>query len=113
MKRFFSLFLVFSLAAPCVFSIPLENLISSSSADRLRSSGETIIEAQLRNPAPVLIPQDNELRRIAGEIMSSLGPSVLVEALYLYRKPDSGDWTDAQRTGVYNQLMAVSTMTGL
>jgi len=118
MKRFFLLFLVFSFAVPCVFSVPLEDLVSSSYAARLRSSGETIIETQLRNPAPVLLPQDGELRRIVGGIMSSLGPSILVEALYLYRKPASEagaseGWTDAQRTGIFNQLMAVSSMTGL
>jgi hypothetical protein len=118
MKSIVIFILVFSLAVPCVFSVPLENLVSSSNAARLRSSGESIIETQLRNPTPVLLPQDNELRRIVGGIMSSLEPNILVETLYLYRKPASVDgaldgWTDAQRTGVFNQLMSISSMTGL
>ena len=118
MKRVFIVIFVFSFFSPCVFSVPLENLVSSSHAARLRSGGESIIETQLRNSAPVLLPQDNELRRIVGGIVSSLEPNMLVEALYLYRKPDSiaaasDGWTDTQRTGVFNQIMAVSSMTGL
>jgi len=117
MKVFFVFILVFSLAAP-LFSIPLEDLISSSNADRLRSSGETIIETQLRNLTPVLLPQDDDLRRLFNEKMNATSPNVLVEALYLYRKPAniaeaSGDWTETQRISVFNQLMAISSMTGL
>jgi len=116
MKGILVFILVFSLAVP-VFSIPLEDLVSSSNAARLRSSGEAIIEAQIRTLAPGLRPVDNDLRRIFDGIMSSLEPNVLVEALYLYRKPAnieaSDGWTAEQRTGVFNQIMAVSSMTGL
>jgi len=118
MKGIFVFILVFSLAVPCVFSIPLEDLVSSSNAARLRSSGESIIETQLKNPAPVLLPNDSGLRRIVDGIMSSQEPNMFVEALYLYRKPafiaeSSDGWSDTQRTGVFNQIMAVSSMTGL
>jgi len=118
MKRIFLLFIFLPFAALCVFSVPLENLVSSSNAERLRSSGESIVETQLRNPAPVLLPQDNDLRRIVGGVMSSLEPNILVETLYLYKKSSSvaGDpdgWTDVQRIGVFNQLTSVSSMTGL
>jgi len=117
MKRLFFFIFVFSAFTQFVFSIPLENLVSSSVADRLRSGGGTIFETQLRNPAPVLLPRDNELRRLTSGIISSLEPNVLVEALYLYTKPasiagGSEGWAE-QRTGVFNQLMAVSSMTGL
>jgi len=116
MKSFFGFILVFSLAAP-VFSVPLENLVSSSNAARLRSSDEAVIETQLRNLTPVLLPQDYNLRRIFDGIMSSMQPNMLVEALYLYRKPafiEALDgWTAEQRTSVFNQIMAVSSMTGL
>jgi len=118
MKRLFFFIFVFSTFTRFVFSVPLENLVSSSTAARLRSGGGTIFETQLRNPAPVLLPIDNELRRITNGIISSLEPNVLVEALYLYTKPApvagaSDGWTAEQRTGVFNQLMAVSSMTGL
>jgi len=119
MRRVFFFILVFSLASAArLFSVPLENLVSSSVVSRLRSSGGAIFETQLRNPAPLLLPRDNELRRITGGIISSLEPNVLVEALYLYTKPASvagasEGWTAEQRTDVFNQLMAVSSMTGL
>ena len=118
MKRLFFVILVFSTFTQFLFSVSLENLVSSSTADRLRSGGGTIFETQLRNPAPVLLPRDNEIRRITGGIISSLEPNVLVEALYLYTKPASiagasEGWTAEQRIGVFNQLMAVSSMTGL
>jgi hypothetical protein len=117
--RFLSLAIfIFSTFSRFVFSVPLENLVSSSTAVRLRSGGEPIFETQLRNPAPVLLPRDNDLRRITDGIINSLEPNVLVEALYLYTKPASvavasEGWTAEQRTGVFNQLMAVSSMTGL
>ena len=118
MKRLFLIIFIFSTFTRFVFSVPLESLVSSSTAARLRSGGGTIFETQLRNPAPVLLPLDNDLRRITGGIIYSLEPNVLVEAMYLYVKPASmteasEGWTDAQRTGVFNQLMTISTMTGL
>jgi hypothetical protein len=118
MKRLFFVVFIFSIFTRFVFSDQLENLVSSSTAVRLRSGGGTIFETQLRNPAPVLLPQDNDLRRITGGLISTMEPNVLVEALYLYVKPASvagasDGWTAEQRTGVFNQLMAVSSMTGL
>jgi len=119
MKRVFGFILVFSLAAaPCLFSVPLENLVSVSHADELRSSGKSIIETQLRNPAPVLLPRDSDLRRIVNTAIGSLGPSIMVETLYLYRKPShldaaSDGWPDEQRVSVFNDIMAISSMTGL
>jgi len=117
--KFLSLVIfIFSTFTRFLFSVPLENLVSSSTADRLRSGGEPIFETQLRNPAPVLLPLNSDLRRITDGIINSLEPNVLVEALYLYTKPASvaaasEGWTAEQRTGVFNQLMAVSSMTGL
>jgi len=118
MKRVIIFTLIFSIIVPCAFSIPLESLVSSSTAARLRSSGESIIETQLRNPAPVLLPGDRELLRIVSNAVDSLQPNTLVEALFLYKKPASitgasEGWTTAQRTGVFNQILAVSSMTGL
>ena len=119
MNRVFAFILFFPFAAvPRLFSVPLENLVSASQAEKLRSSGESITQAQLRNAAPVLLPGDDDLRRIVNGTIGSLEPNMMVETLYLYRKPESlsaasDDRTDAERTGVFNQMMAVSSMTGL
>jgi len=42
----------------------------------------------------------------------------MVESLYLYKKPErfhstDASWNTQQRTGVYNQLLAISTLTGI
>jgi len=118
MKRVFIFAFVFMTIVPCIFSVPLESLVSSSTAARLRSSGESIIETQLRNSAPVLLPGDRELWRIVSEAVDSLQANTLVEALFLYKKPASiaeasDGWTAEQRTGVFNQILSVSSMTGL
>jgi len=119
MRRAAALFLVFSLfAVPCVFSVPLEDLVAAAHAARLRSDGASIIETQLSNPAPALLPRDNQLRQIVSGAISSLNPNMLVEALHLYVKPShlntaSGGWTDAHRTDVLNQMLGISSMTGL
>jgi hypothetical protein len=119
MKRIFLLIIVFSFAAaPCVFSVPLENLISPVHAERLLSGDELIIEAQLRNPAARLLPRNSDLRQFVSGAMDSLNPNMLVEALYLYRKPArfqtaGGSWDDRQRAGILNQMASISSLAGI
>jgi len=108
-----------SFAALQVYSVPLENLISPSNVQRLVSSGEMIIETQMRNnPVPVLLPDNNGLRQIVAKERASFNPNILVESLYLYKKAvrfhTSVDvWNEPQRTGVFNQTLALSTLTGV
>ena len=48
--------------------------------------------------------------------MASLGPGILVETLRRYQKPASAQaahWSEAERTGLFNQLAALSTLTGI
>jgi hypothetical protein len=111
-----SIFLILTALAfiPGIFSIPLENIVPV----RLRSSGELITEIQLRNPSPKLLPVDNDLRRFFTGSMETLKPNIMVESLYLYEKPHnshkpSDSWDNAQKTGLFNQLLAISTLTGI
>jgi hypothetical protein len=102
----------------CGFSVPLESLVSGSYAAQLRSSGDFITEAQHRNPAPVLLPMNNDLRQTFTSIKNDVNPNMMIETLYLYRKPanshtDSGSWNNTQKTRLFNQLVALSTLTGL
>jgi len=111
MKRVLVFILFFQFAAvPRLFPAPLEDLVSASHAEKLRSSGESITGTQLRNPAPVLLPLDNDLIRLVNGTIGLLRPNMMVETLYLYKKPAS---LGEERTGVFNQIMAVSSMTGL
>ncbi|MCL2214442.1 MAG: hypothetical protein FWC06_04445 [Treponema sp.] len=110
--------LIFIFVVPCSFSVPLENIVSVVQAARLRTSGDIIIETQLRNPSPLLIPYNSELRQYVNITQNSLNPGIMVEALYLYIKPDqfytSADfWDDKQKTGIFNQLTAISSLSGI
>jgi hypothetical protein len=114
-----SIFLIFTafIFIPCVFSIPLEN-IAPNQAVRLRSNAEFITEVQTKNPSPKLLPVDNEFRQFFTRNMETLNPNIMVESLYLYKKPQnshrpSDSWDNAQKTGLFNQLLAISTLTGI
>jgi len=111
------LFTVFTFLTGIVFAVPLESLVSPAHAVQLRSSDELIIETQLRNPAPRIIPQNNELRRFVNGIKDALNPGMMVEVMYLYKKPASfhtsvNIWDEAQKIQIFNQLMAISSLAG-
>jgi len=112
------LFLVLAIAVvSCVFSIPLESIVPGHAA-RLRSSGDVVMETQLRNPSPRLLPLDNDLRQFFASAMGALNPNIMAETLYLYKKPDhshtdSNIWDERQKTELLNQMLAISTLTGI
>jgi hypothetical protein len=115
MKRTVCLFLTVFILIPCVFSTPLENIIPAH-ASGLRSTGDFITEVQLKNPSPKLLPDDNELRRFFTKGMETLDANIMVETLHLYKKPlasPSDNWDNEEKTGLYNQLLAISTLTGI
>jgi hypothetical protein len=118
MKYILAAVYMFSLTV-CVFPIPLENLVTADQAARLRNTEQgQIISAQLKNPAPALMPNNSEIRQNVTGIMNTLNPNILVEVLYLYNKPaksktDSDNWNEKQKNTVFNQLTAISTLAGI
>ncbi|MCL2720683.1 MAG: hypothetical protein FWD47_05025 [Treponema sp.] len=106
-------------ASICVFPVPIEDLIPSDTAALLRASERgQIIETQLRNPTPKLLPQNTELRQYVNLTRNSLNPNIMIEALYLYTKPSIyhssvQNWDERQKIGIFNQLTAISTLTGI
>jgi len=115
--RFFSL-IISLFFVPCAFSLPLENLLSNAHIRQLRSVGESIIETQLRNPSPRLMPVNLEIQQFISTVQTALNPSIMVEALFLYEKPakhhtSNISWDINQKTGVFNQITALSTLTGI
>jgi hypothetical protein len=58
---------------------------------------------------------------VVTEIKEQLNPGVMVEVLCLYKKPDlfltehidNNFWDDTQRTVIFNQLVAIGTLTGI
>jgi len=117
-KRVFIGIFIFSFTFVRAFSLPLESVVAPSLTTQLRASAEMIIETQIRNPVPRLMPQNTELRNYLNTVRNTLAPTTMVEALYLYRKPASyhtspDTWNEAQKTGVYNQITAISSLTGI
>jgi hypothetical protein len=113
MKRTVFLLLTVFILTPCVFPVPLESIVPGHAA-ALRSTGDSITEVQLKNPSPKLLPADSELRRFFDKGMETLNTNIMVETLHLYKKPQySGNWDNEQKTGLYNQLLAISTLAGI
>jgi hypothetical protein len=118
-KTLISVFSVFLFAVvPCVFSVPLDELVIPGYAAQLRSSDDLIVETQMRNPSPKLLPLDNDLRQFVTRAVGALNPNMMVETLYLYKKPEHSrtsvdSWDNVQKTGLFNQLLAISTLTGI
>jgi len=105
-----------------LFAVPLDSLVEPAIAAKLRDSGSSITETQIKNPAFKLLPAFPPLGQFVSDVMSALEPDVAVETLYLYKKPASssedgssgGDgWSDAQRTALFNQILALSSLTGI
>jgi len=119
MKRFFAFFTVFSILVPFAFSVPLESLVSPAHAAQLqRHDNARITETQLKNPAPKLMPNNSALRQLAAGNISAINPSMMVETLYLYSKPEhlhtsESLWDEDQKVKVFNQIIAVSTLEGI
>jgi hypothetical protein len=113
MKKVFALIFVFLIVVSYVFSASLEELTGAATAARLRASDSPVVETQLRNPVPGLTPNHALLRQVIAGVMTSLEPNLAVETLYLYNKPAPGGWSDAQRTALFNHILALSTLTGI
>ncbi|MDR2021154.1 MAG: hypothetical protein LBQ14_10380 [Treponema sp.] len=115
-KRHFGalLFCLLIFAGASVFAASLEDLVGSERADQLRRR-ETLAEIQRENISPRLIPGDSSLWNMVDGMIQSLSPSFFVETLYLYRKPPGSApaWSDAERTALYNEVLALSSLAGL
>jgi len=116
MKYFISIAL--SLIAAGAFALPLENLLSANQITQLNSRDKPVIETQLSNPSPRIIPQNAELNQLVNSVISSIKPNMMIESLFLYKKPadyHTSDfvWDNDQRLAVFNQLTAISSLTGI
>jgi hypothetical protein len=116
-KRLLLAILALALLAPPGFSASLEDLAGPERAAALRSAAgsgaeSVLTEVQLQKPSPRLLPEHGELRRVIAETMDSLGPSLLVETLAVYQKPQARAWSETERADLFNQLTALSTLTG-
>jgi hypothetical protein len=106
--------LFFLIAAPG-FSASLEDLVGRERAAAL-IRGETLTETQFKASQPILIPQDDFLRRLIGNIREDLEPTLFVESLFLYKKPAGAGlsrWSGTEREALINETLALSTLAGI
>jgi hypothetical protein len=93
----------------------LEELLGSVRAAAL-ISGEKPMEIQFDVPRFRLLPRHERVGQVIEDIHQELDPGIMVETLHLYRKPAEAEkpaWNEAERIRLYNEVLALSTLTGL
>jgi hypothetical protein len=100
-----------------LYPVSLDDLTGPGQAAILRSSTSPVTEVQLKNPKPKLLPEHNEIKQLVNNARLQLQPSILIEALFLYRKPQgtaqTGKWTEVQKLNLFNQTLSLSTLAGI
>jgi hypothetical protein len=97
------------------FALSLDDLVGPERAAALLS-GERPQEIQLGEPRFRLLPRHDGTRRIVEDTRAELGPGIMVETLSLYKKPAGAEkpsWSESEWAGLYNRILALSTLTGL
>jgi hypothetical protein len=106
--------MVFS-GAGWVFGASFEELLSPAQAAVL-ASGERPTEIQFSTPRFLLLPQHERVRQVIEDVHQELDPGIMVETLYLYKKPagtEKSAWNEIERIGLYNGVLALSSLAGL
>ena len=114
--RFIVLFaLCIFLAGTEAFAFPLESLLPETQVKELVRSGS--IDRERFDLASLgMIPRYGVLEKLLEENRRSVDPNITVESLRLYKKPSgtqAENWTAAERTALYNGIVAISTLKGL
>ncbi|MDR0403182.1 MAG: hypothetical protein LBH35_06290 [Treponema sp.] len=119
-KAFLSAAFLLLLMVPPAFAQspqPAQSLTDLVGAERAASlvRGGTLSSFQNKNPRPALVPSNDFVKNMADEMIRSLRPSFFVENLSLYRKPPARGrpWTDSERTALYNESLALSSLAGI
>jgi len=111
-KTFLFLFALLGVCL-CISAQSLEELTGHAQANALRT-GEAPILVQSRNPRPQLFPAHQFSKELIETILLDFEPSILVETLHIYKKPSAAaSWSGDEKAGLYNNLLALSTLAGL
>ena len=100
---------------PQVSAFSLVELIGPEIARSLLA-GEKPVASQFKDCAPQLVPSSEVLEALAAKLCRDLNPSVMVETLFLYRKPPGAEkeaLSAEEETRLYNAALALSTLAGL
>lgn len=100
---------------PHTFALDLKDYLSSEQAGALLA-GEKPVYVQSKDPVPALVPRYYALKKHLEALCHDLDPSVMVETLHLYKKPEEARkpaWNNLEKTDLYNSVLALSTLAGL
>jgi hypothetical protein len=106
--------LLLALAAAPSFAGPPGGLVGEEAWEELLRGG-VLSEARFGRAEPAMAPDYAPLRSILERSGAAVRPGVLVESLYLYKKPatfGAAAWTMAEKTAVLNALVSLSTLAG-
>jgi hypothetical protein len=98
-----------------VYGTSLEELLGPVRAAAL-TAGEKLIELQFDAPRFRFLPRHERISQVIEDVHQELDPEIMVETLHLYRKPAGAEktaWGEAERVQLYNNVLALSTLTGL
>jgi hypothetical protein len=106
--------LTLSFSAAAFADDRLESLVGAESAAILREKG-AVTKAADKATSPVLLPKNAAAQKTVSETIKALNPSIVTETLHLYKKPAgaSSPWTNAEKTALYNENLALNTLAGL
>ncbi|MDR2393628.1 MAG: hypothetical protein LBD93_05700 [Treponema sp.] len=96
-------------------ALSLDALLLPGQQGSLLKEG-TLREVQFRYLSPQLMPQHRLLQKLMDDTLEALAPSLLVESLHLYTKPQDAalpHWSGAERSALFNETLALSSLAGL
>jgi hypothetical protein len=106
--------MVFCAAGP-LSGASLEELLGPGLAASL-AAGEKPIELQFSAPLFRLLPRHERVSQVIEDVHQELDPGIMVETLHLYSKPPKAErpvWSERERIRLYNEVLALSSLTGL
>ena len=108
-----ALFVFYSIGlCPVVSGLSLDDLIGPETA-RILAAGEKPLVSQFKNPEPQLLPRNEVLKNHVEALRRELDPSVMVEILNIYHKPENTALSTEDEAALYNGLLALSSLAGL
>ena len=109
-----ALLLALLLMCSALSALDLDDLVGRERAAALLGGEKPVLAQFGNNSTAGLIPNNNILRTFLISIQSSLNPGIMVETLNIYPKPEGGRaWNEAERTALYNELLKLSSLTGI
>jgi hypothetical protein len=94
------------------FSDSLDDLVTSAQKAVLLKEG-AITQIAREAESPELAPRNAHIQRLTAGIIAELEPSILTESLHIYKKPSARPWNEAEKTALYNNILALSTLAGI